>query len=120
MVSSTHLRCLYLFHCYVTEEARLKDKLALAAREKLAQASKENQIKAERKRRAAMFINMLKSSQVNPAVAQETKTNGLYNRKVSCLANHHEIMRQSKFSDYYYYYPELVCEMDTYTSDHSE
>ncbi|XP_064612276.1 splicing factor, suppressor of white-apricot homolog isoform X2 [Liolophura sinensis] len=42
-------------------EEKLKDRLALAAREKLAQASKEEQIKAERKRKAAMFITLLKS-----------------------------------------------------------
>ncbi len=44
-------------------EEKLKDKLAHAAREKLAQTSKEKQIQAERKRKAAMFAAMLKSNQ---------------------------------------------------------
>ncbi|XP_029652984.1 splicing factor, suppressor of white-apricot homolog isoform X1 [Octopus sinensis] len=43
-------------------EEKLKDRLALAAREKLSQATKEKQLQAERKRKAALFINMLKSS----------------------------------------------------------
>ncbi|XP_074641505.1 splicing factor, suppressor of white-apricot homolog isoform X2 [Tubulanus polymorphus] len=43
-------------------EEKLKDKLALAAREKLVQATKEKQLQVERKRKAALFINMLKTS----------------------------------------------------------
>ncbi|XP_077995478.1 splicing factor, suppressor of white-apricot homolog [Glandiceps talaboti] len=46
---------------------RLEDKLALAAREKLAQSSRERQLQLERKKKAAMFLNMLKSN--NPATA---------------------------------------------------
>ncbi|XP_021374796.1 splicing factor, suppressor of white-apricot homolog isoform X1 [Mizuhopecten yessoensis] len=45
-------------------EERLKDRMAAAAREKLVQANKEKQMQAERKRKAAMFINMLKSTNV--------------------------------------------------------
>lgn len=41
-------------------EHRLADRLAAAAREKLARESKERQLQAQRKRKAAMFINMLK------------------------------------------------------------
>ncbi|KAL3856461.1 hypothetical protein ACJMK2_011217 [Sinanodonta woodiana] len=43
-------------------EQRLKDRLAAAAREKLSQTDKEKQLQAERKKKAAMFINMLKST----------------------------------------------------------
>ena len=50
-------------------EERLRDKLTSAARDKLAQAAKEKQLQAERKRKAAMFISMLKGS---PASAQGT------------------------------------------------
>lgn len=39
---------------------KLADRLAAAAREKLARESKERQLQAQRKRKAAMFINMLK------------------------------------------------------------
>ncbi|KAK2181752.1 hypothetical protein NP493_383g04028 [Ridgeia piscesae] len=41
-------------------EQKLRDKLAAAARDKLAHAAKEKQLQAERKRKAAMFISMLK------------------------------------------------------------
>ena len=44
-------------------EEKLKDKLAAAARGKLTQANKEKQIQMERKRKAAMFLSMLKSSE---------------------------------------------------------
>ena len=46
----------------VLAEEKLKDRLAAVAREKLTQANKEKQMQAERKRKAAMFINQLKSS----------------------------------------------------------
>ena len=46
----------------ITAEDILKNKLAAAAREKLATASKEDQVKAERKRKAAMFAAMLKGA----------------------------------------------------------
>ncbi|ESO91786.1 hypothetical protein LOTGIDRAFT_233356 [Lottia gigantea] len=56
-------------------EGRLMNKLAGAAREKLAQTSKEKQIQAERKRKAAMFISLLKgkSEQKNDIGNQEPK-----------------------------------------------
>ena len=41
-------------------EEKLRDRLAAAARDKLVQTSKEKQLQAERKRKAAMFITMLK------------------------------------------------------------
>lgn len=43
-------------------EEKLKDKLAAAAREKLAQQSRDRQLQLERKRKAALFLNKLKDS----------------------------------------------------------
>lgn len=51
---------------------KLEDRLAAAAREKLAQASKESkekQLQAERKRKAALFLQTLK----NPLAEAETE-----------------------------------------------
>ena len=45
----------------------MRDRIAASAREKLSQVDKEKQIQAERKRRAAMFINMLKSNDTDSA-----------------------------------------------------
>ncbi|XP_060564245.1 splicing factor, suppressor of white-apricot homolog isoform X2 [Ruditapes philippinarum] len=53
-------------------EQRLKDRLAASAREKLSQVDKEKQIKAERKKKAAMFINLLKSQ--TDTATEEDKT----------------------------------------------
>ena len=53
----------------IAVEERLRDKLTSAARDKLAAAAKEKQLQAERKRKAAMFISMLKGT---PASAQGT------------------------------------------------
>ncbi|XP_060067349.1 splicing factor, suppressor of white-apricot homolog isoform X2 [Ylistrum balloti] len=53
-------------------EERLKDRMAAAAREKLVQANKEKQMQAERKRKAAMFINMLKSTNVAASSSSST------------------------------------------------
>ena len=53
-------------------EDRLKDRLAAAAREKLAQTSKEKQLQAERKRKAAMFLTMLKGTAPDKADASAT------------------------------------------------
>ncbi|XP_064646531.1 splicing factor, suppressor of white-apricot homolog [Lineus longissimus] len=52
-------------------EHKIKDRLAMAARDKLAQTSKEKQMQAARKRKAAMFINMLKSSGVKVDESKE-------------------------------------------------
>ena len=52
----------------IAVEERLRDKLTSAARDKLAAAAKEKQLQAERKRKAAMFISMLKG---NPASAAQ-------------------------------------------------
>jgi hypothetical protein len=57
-------------------EQRLKDRLAASAREKLSQVDKEKQIKAERKKKAAMFINLLKSQ--TDAATEEDKTTGMW------------------------------------------
>ncbi|XP_070572800.1 splicing factor, suppressor of white-apricot homolog isoform X2 [Ptychodera flava] len=48
---------------------RLEDKLALAAREKLAQSSRERQLQLERKKKAAMFLSMLKSNTPDSAAS---------------------------------------------------
>ena len=48
------------FH-FVAEQ-RMRDRIAASAREKLSQVDKEKQLQAERKRKAAMFINLLKSN----------------------------------------------------------
>ncbi|XP_076452760.1 splicing factor, suppressor of white-apricot homolog isoform X2 [Babylonia areolata] len=50
-------------------EERLKDKLATAARDKLAACSKERQLQTERKKKAAMFINLLRIVKESPASA---------------------------------------------------
>ena len=40
----------------------MRDRIAASAREKLSQVDKEKQLQAERKRKVAMFINLLKSN----------------------------------------------------------
>ncbi|XP_060791498.1 splicing factor, suppressor of white-apricot homolog isoform X2 [Neoarius graeffei] len=53
---------------------KLEDRLAAAAREKLAQASKEckeKQLQAERKRKAALFLQALRGPEVEPRRADE-------------------------------------------------
>lgn len=55
--------CLFLPSLPVAKQ-KLEDRLAAAAREKLAQASKESkekQLQAERKRKAALFLQTLRS-----------------------------------------------------------
>lgn len=50
--------------CVPSAKQKLEDRLAAAAREKLAQASKESkekQLQAERKRKAALFLQTLRS-----------------------------------------------------------
>lgn len=61
---------------------RLEDRLAAAAREKLAQASKEckeRQLQAERKKRAALFLQTLKtpmpSGELETTVTDDTSHN---------------------------------------------
>lgn len=54
----------YILNACFTAEQKLRDKLAAAARDKMSQVTqhtKEKELQAERKKRAAMFINMLKS-----------------------------------------------------------
>ena len=51
---------------WILAEQKLRDKLAAAAREKMTQVTqntKEKSLQAERKRKAAMFVNMLKTKQ---------------------------------------------------------
>ena len=48
----------------------MRDRIAASAREKLGQVDKEKQLQAERKKRAAMFINMLKGSNTDGGGAQ--------------------------------------------------
>ncbi|CAL1543009.1 unnamed protein product [Lymnaea stagnalis] len=51
-------------------EEKLKDKLASAVKERISQTHKEKQLQMERKKKAAMFLNLIKSSQPQvPAVA---------------------------------------------------
>lgn len=52
----------------------MRDRIAASAREKLSLADKEMQIKLERKKKAAMFINLLKSK--NPVAAEIDNTTG--------------------------------------------
>ncbi|GFR60968.1 splicing factor, suppressor of white-apricot [Elysia marginata] len=44
-------------------EEKLKDKLANAVKERLSQTNRERQLQQERKKKAAMFLNLIKSSQ---------------------------------------------------------
>ncbi len=60
------------FSDVVAAEDKLKDKLAIAARDKLAATNKEKLIQAERKRKAAMFAAMLKSNQQDQQLQQQT------------------------------------------------
>ncbi|XP_010074718.1 PREDICTED: splicing factor, suppressor of white-apricot homolog, partial [Pterocles gutturalis] len=66
---------------------KLEDRLAAAAREKLAQASKESkekQLQAERKRKAALFLQTLK----NPLAEAETEKieeNSISNESVNSI-----------------------------------
>lgn len=63
-LQSNHVSCVYpLISCHLAKQ-KLEDRLAAAAREKLAQASKESkekQLQAERKRKAALFLQTLRS-----------------------------------------------------------
>lgn len=54
----------YCFRPFILAKQKLEDRLAAAAREKLAQASKESkekQLQAERKRKAALFLQTLRN-----------------------------------------------------------
>lgn len=46
-------------------EEKLKDKLANAVKERLSQTTRERQLQQERKKKAAMFLNLIKSSQTS-------------------------------------------------------
>ena len=48
----------------------MRDRIAASAREKLSQVDKEKQLQAERKRKAAMFINLLKSNNTEAGAAE--------------------------------------------------
>lgn len=50
------------FPLTVPPQERLKDKIAAAARERMVQITKEKMLQLERKRKAMLFLNMLKSS----------------------------------------------------------
>ncbi len=60
------------FFFLFSAEEKLKDKLAIAARDKLASTNKEKLVQAERKRKAAMFAAMLKSSVQEQQLQQQT------------------------------------------------
>ena len=55
-------------------EDRLADRLALAVKDKLVHANREKSVQAERKRKAAMFLSMLKDNSI-------TDVNGMYVRQ---------------------------------------
>lgn len=77
----------------LTAEQRLKDRITASAREKLSQADREAQMKLERKRKAAMFINLLKS-QNNAEKEAETNTGDYILCGVACkwiLQGSHEL-----------------------------
>lgn len=57
-------------------EERLKDKLVTAARDKLAACNKEKQLQAERKKKAAMFINLLRIVKESPIPTDKGKEEG--------------------------------------------
>ncbi|XP_053938112.1 splicing factor, suppressor of white-apricot homolog isoform X3 [Cuculus canorus] len=66
---------------------KLEDRLAAAAREKLAQASKESkekQLQAERKRKAALFLQTLKNP-LAEAEAEKIEENSFNNESVSSI-----------------------------------
>lgn len=64
MPAIQHVSCVYPLISRHLAKQKLEDRLAAAAREKLAQASKESkekQLQAERKRKAALFLQTLRS-----------------------------------------------------------
>jgi len=58
--------------CLFSAEQRMRDRIAASAREKLSQVDREAQMKLERKRKAAMFINLLKNKN-NPEASGDAK-----------------------------------------------
>ena len=52
----------FYFDRVCTAEENLKNRLALAARGKLVQAKEDDKVKAERKKKAAMFAALLKKT----------------------------------------------------------
>ena len=60
----------------LTAEERLKDKIAVAARDKLAASTKEKQLQAERKKKAALFINLLRIVKESPMTEDNSKEEG--------------------------------------------
>ena len=60
----------------ITAEERVKDKIAVAARDKLAASTKEKQLQAERKKKAAMFINLLRIVKESPMTGEKSKGDG--------------------------------------------
>ena len=71
----------------------MRDRIAASAREKLGQVDKEKQLQAERKKRAAMFINMLKGSNTDGGGAQ-TNDKGWF--KLSFICFKYDIFYNSK------------------------
>ncbi|XP_073727458.1 splicing factor, suppressor of white-apricot homolog isoform X2 [Misgurnus anguillicaudatus] len=71
---------------------KLEDRLAAAAREKLAQASKESkerQLQAERKRKAALFLQTLRGPEAEVKRPEETPTEPLVSAlPISALSQH--------------------------------
>ena len=70
---------------HLTAEERLKDKLATAARDKLAASSKEKQLQAERKKKAALFINLLRIVKESPMSSDKSKEDADAGVYILCL-----------------------------------
>ena len=69
----------FCYNCLIfgfLAEDRLADRLASAAKDKLLQTNKDKQVQAERKRKAAMFINMLKEHGVQGRKGGEREERG--------------------------------------------
>lgn len=67
--------CLTFLLFSLPAKQKLEDRLAAAAREKLAQASKESkerQLQAERKRKAALFLQTLRGPEAEVKRTEET------------------------------------------------
>lgn len=73
----------------LTAKQKLEDRLAVAAREKLAQASKESkekQLQAERKRKAALFLQTLRSPHTGEPEAKRAELDPCLQLEVSGAA----------------------------------
>ncbi|XP_052797489.1 splicing factor, suppressor of white-apricot homolog isoform X2 [Mya arenaria] len=79
-------------------EQRVKDRIAASAREKLSQADREAQMKLERKKKAAMFINLLKNKNSTETSVETTNAEKTADTdvKLSSKADGSKSRRKSK------------------------